>query len=254
MAALTPLICKYVLAPLFRRYVEHHFARFDHLSNVVLMVLVLCAFISIAAYAGTSVLFGAFLAGSFLTYLPSKHPEGPFVVYSREHGEQNDDKSPTFVHTFEKYFSDVQNYLMEPLFFASIGLAIPFVVVGFWIPLWDLLTKPKTDAPKPSLSQTIPSAGLLGFAMVARGEIGLLIVEIAYNSTPYVSDAGFYTAVWAILLNTIVGPMVVGLLIKFRGRAIGDGHWGIQSPEGSEKNGRPQSNSRDQRLEEGQSG
>jgi Kef-type K+ transport system membrane component KefB len=127
MAALTPLICKYVLAPLFRRYVEHHFARFDHLSNVVLMVLVLCAFISIAAYAGTSVLFGAFLAGSFLTYLPSKHPEGPFVVYSREHGEQNDDKSPTFVHRFEKYFSDVQNYLMEPLFFASIGLAITFV-------------------------------------------------------------------------------------------------------------------------------
>jgi hypothetical protein len=73
-----------------------------------------------------------------------------------------------------------------------------------------LLTKPKTDAPKPSLSQTIPSAGLLGFAMVARGEMCLLIVEIAYNSTPYISDAGFYTAVWAILLNTIIGPMVVG--------------------------------------------
>lgn len=136
MAALTPLICKYVLAPLFRRYVEHHFARFDHLSNVVLMVLVLCAFISIAAYAGTSVLFGAFLAGSFLTYLPSKHPEGPFVVYSREHGEQNDDKSPTFVHTFEKYFSDVQKYLMEPLFFASIGFAIPFVDLWTGSAIW----------------------------------------------------------------------------------------------------------------------
>jgi len=275
MAALTPLLCKYVFAPLFRRHIEHHFARFDHLSNVVLMVTTLCAFLSIAAFAGTSVLFGAFLAGSFLTYLPSKHPEGPFVVYSREHGEQNDDKSPTFVHTFEKYFSDVQKYLMEPLFFASIGFAIPFVdlwtgsaiwhgivytllmlfakvIVGIWIPLWEILTtKSKSDAPKSPLSQSLPSAALLGFAMVARGEIGLLIVEIGYNSTPYVSDAGFYTAVWAILLNTIIGPMVVGLLIKFRGKAIGNGSWGIQSSEGSERHNTLQGSPGNQALEEG---
>lgn len=131
MAAITPVLTKYALAPLFRRFIENRFARYDHLSNVGLMVLVLCAFISIAAYAGTSVLFGAFLAGSFLTYLPSKHPEGPFVVLTREEGEQNDDKSPTFVHTFELYCSDVQRYLMEPLFFASIGFAIPF------LDLWD---------------------------------------------------------------------------------------------------------------------
>ncbi|KAI4845580.1 CPA2 familytransporter [Aureobasidium sp. EXF-8845] len=275
MAALTPLLCKYVFAPLFRRHIEYHFARFDHLSNVVLMVIVLCAFISIAAFAGTSVLFGAFLAGSFLTYLPSKHPEGPFVVYSREHGEQNDEKSPTFVHTFEKYFSDVQKYLMEPLFFASIGFAIPFidlwagsaiwhgvvytllmlfakVIVGIWIPLWEVLTtKSKAEKPMSTLSQSLPSAGLLGFAMVARGEIGLLIVEIGYNSTPYVSDAGFYTAVWAILLNTIIGPMVVGLLIKFRGKAIGNGSWGVQSSEGGKSHKAPQVSSRDQALEEG---
>jgi len=131
MAVLTPLLTKYILAPFFRRYIENRFAQYDHLSNVGLMVLVLSAFISIAAFSGTSVLFGAFLAGSFLTYLPSKHPEGPFVVLSREEGEQNDDKSPTFVHTFELYCSDVQRYLMEPLFFASIGFAIPF------LDLWD---------------------------------------------------------------------------------------------------------------------
>lgn len=292
MAGLTPLLCKYVFAPVFRRFIEHHFARYDHLSNVVLMVLVLSAFISIAAYAGTSVLFGAFLAGSFLTYLPSKHPEGPFVVYSREHGEQNDDKSPTFVHTFEKYFSDVQKYLMEPLFFASIGFAIPFidlwtgsaiwhgvvytllmlfakvswrylssfpsadkesqVIVGIWVPLWDVLTKKKNqDVATSSLSKAVPPAALLGAAMVARGEIGLLIVEIGYNSTPYVSDAGFYTAVWAILLNTIIGPMVVGILIKFRGKEIGTGHWGIQETGGQGDSEKAQASSRDQALEEG---
>lgn len=292
MAGLTPLLCKYVFAPVFRRFIEHHFARFDHLSNVVLMVLVLSAFISIAAFAGTSVLFGAFLAGSFLTYLPSKHPEGPFVVYSREHGEENDNKSPTFVHTFEKYFSDVQKYLMEPLFFASIGFAIPFidlwtgsaiwhgvvytllmliakvsrrylwlfayannelqVIVGIWVPLWDVLTKKKTrDVATSSLSKAVPPAALLGAAMVARGEIGLLIVEIGYNSTPYVSDAGFYTAVWAILLNTIIGPMVVGILIKFRGKEIGTGHWGIQETGGQADNEKAQASSRDQAIEEG---
>lgn len=123
-----------------------------------------------------------------------------------------------------------------------------------WVPLWDLLTKRKTGKPKPSLSQVMPSAGLLGFAMVARGEIGLLIVEIGYNSTPYVSDAGFFTAVWAILLNTIIGPMVIGLLIKFKGKAIGDGHWGIQNSGHSEKDSRPQSVSPEQTLEEGYDG
>jgi Kef-type K+ transport system membrane component KefB len=127
MAALTPVLTKYALAPFFRRYIESRFAHYDHRSNIFLMVLVLSAFISIAAYSGTSVLFGAFLAGSFLTYLPSKHPEGPFVVLTREEGEQNADKSPTFVHTFQLYCSDVQRYLMEPLFFASIGFAIPFL-------------------------------------------------------------------------------------------------------------------------------
>ena len=136
MAILTPLLTKHVFAPAFRRYFEHRFARYDHLSNIVLMVVVLCAFISIAAYAGTSILFGAFLAGAFLTYLPSKHAEGPFVVLSREEGERKAEKSPTFVHTFELYCVDVQKYLMEPLFFASIGFAIPFIDLWTGEAIW----------------------------------------------------------------------------------------------------------------------
>jgi Kef-type K+ transport system membrane component KefB len=130
MAVLTPILTKWVFAPVFRRWIEHAFAKYDHVSNIILMVLVLSAFISIASYAGTSVLFGAFLAGAFLTYLPSKHPDGPFVVMSREEGEQDPNRSPTFIHTFELYLLDTQKYLMEPLFFASIGFAIPFV--GLW--------------------------------------------------------------------------------------------------------------------------
>lgn len=136
MSIVTLLVTKYLFAPIFRRFIEYHFARFDHISNIVLMTLVLSAFISIAAFTGTSILFGAFLAGTFLTYLPSKHPEGPFVVMNREEGEREADKSPTFIHTFELYLLDVQKYLMEPLFFASIGFAIPFVELWTGERIW----------------------------------------------------------------------------------------------------------------------
>ncbi|KAL4745380.1 hypothetical protein BDW72DRAFT_211482 [Aspergillus terricola var. indicus] len=286
MSIVTPIVTKYLFAPLFRRYIENHFARYDHISNIMLMALVLCAFISIAAYTGTSILFGAFLAGTFLTYIPSKTPEGPFVVMTREEGEREENKSPTFVHTFERYLMDVQKYLMEPLFFASIGFAIPFVqlwtgkrmwrgivftllmvfakfIVGIWVPLWQALNRSKSGNPrrppsppyqggrqrdeeaetdlrdganeKPAKegTKTIWLSGLLlGSAMVARGEIGLLIIEIGYNETSYVSEDGFITGVWAILLNTIIGPVAVGLLVKFYGKRIGAGAWGIQeSPQ-----------------------
>ncbi|KAL4886728.1 Sodium/hydrogen exchanger [Aspergillus karnatakaensis] len=281
MALITPLATKYLFAPLFRCFIEHHFARFDHISNIILMILSLSAFITIAAYTGTSVLFGAFLAGTFLTYLPSKHPDGPFVVMSREEGERDKHKSPTFVHTFERYLVDVQKYLMEPLFFASIGFAIPFLdlwtgrgvwrgvvytllmvvgkfVVGIWVPLWGSCSarirsrkhrhcksSRKKESQIDDTDQTGPgqenaetrnanrtttwlSALLLGSAMVARGEIGLLIIEIGYNETAYVTEDGFITGVWAILLNTIIGPATVGVLVRFCGRRIGEGEWGLQ--------------------------
>ncbi|KAL2858571.1 Cation/H+ exchanger [Aspergillus pseudoustus] len=284
MAIVTPIVTKYIFAPLFRKYIEYHFARYDHISNIILMVLVLCAFLSISAYAGTSVLFGAFLAGTFLTYIPSKHPEAPFVVTSREEGEREADKSPTFVHTFERYLVDVQKYLMEPLFFASVGFAIPFVqlwtgeriwrgvvftllmvfgkfIVGIWIPVWQVLfdskdqrsshsdsTRKQPEQPQdeesniPELTTNRPNSTktsrttwlsglLLGSAMVARGEIGLLIIEIGYNETSYVSEDGFITGVWAILLNTIIGPVSVGLLVKAYGKRIGEGEWGVQTAE-----------------------
>jgi hypothetical protein len=68
---------------------------------------------------------------------------------------------------------------------------------------------------------------LLGMAMVARGEIGLLIVEIGYNNTPYVSQQGLITAIWAILLNTIIGLVCIGIAVKYKGAKIGKGLWGL---------------------------
>ncbi|KAL2812771.1 hypothetical protein BDW59DRAFT_176917 [Aspergillus cavernicola] len=201
----------------------------------------------------TPIMTNAFLAGTFLTYLPSKHPEGLFFAH----------KSPIFIHTFERYLMDVQKYLMEPLFFASIGFAIPFVqlwtgkriwrgiiytllmvfakfVVGVCIPLWGCWPirkkSGKGDSRVDEETQAVQgnaksrnrttiwlSALLLGSAMVARGEIGLLIIEIGYNQTSYITEEGFITGVWAILLNTIIGPATVGVLVKFCGKHIGEG-------------------------------
>jgi Kef-type K+ transport system membrane component KefB len=126
MGVFSPLTAKYLASPVFRWYLEDNFAKYKHISNIILMVFVLCGFLSIAGFAGASPLYGAFLAGTFLTSLPCIHPLGPFQVLSREHGETDPDKTPTFVHTFEKYFLDARQYILQPMFFASVGFAIPF--------------------------------------------------------------------------------------------------------------------------------
>ncbi|KAH7362410.1 sodium-hydrogen antiporter [Plectosphaerella cucumerina] len=252
MGIFSPLTAKYLAGPVFRWYLEDRFARFKHVSNILLMVFVLCAFLSIAGFAGASVLYGAFLAGTFLSALPCIHPDAPFMVFDREHGESDPDKTPTFVHTFEKYFLGAQTYILQPTFFASIGFAIPFrklwtgqaiwhgivftllmlfgkLIVGFIVPIRDAITSNPTLNPKQLAKSTWKPASLLAVAMVARGEIGLLIVQIGLNETPFLSEEAFVTATWATVLSTIIGPVVVGLLLKRHKYAISDDlQWGMQ--------------------------
>lgn len=105
-----------------------------------------------------------------------------------------------------------------------------------WLPLWPLFTSNcKATSSGSVVKQGLWPAALLGAAMVARGEIGLLIVQIGYNQTSYVSDAGLNIAIWAVLLNTIIGPIFVGLLIKLKGESLGRGPWGTQSPSEEER-------------------
>lgn len=60
--------------------------------------------------------------------------------------------------------------------------------------------------------------------MVVRGEIGILIIGIGHNETPYVSDEDFITGAWAIILNTIIGPVIVGLLVRFHAEKLERGN------------------------------
>ncbi|KAK3352894.1 Sodium/hydrogen exchanger family-domain-containing protein [Lasiosphaeria hispida] len=259
LAVLTPVAASFVLGPGFRQFAEGRFARGKHVANVVLMVGVLGAFLATAAYAGASVLFGAFLAGTVLSSLPSKHSQGPFVVTSREHGETARDRTPTFIHTFGKYVADAQRYILQPLFFASIGFAIPFLqmwtgemiwkgvvfailmacgklVVGVCVTIWDLITVSASDKAVARRSNVIAlnwaPATLLGTAMVARGEIGLVIIQVGLNETPFLSEKAFIIGIWAIVLNTIIGPVSVGVLLKrVGGKIANDPRWGVQ-PKG----------------------
>lgn len=101
----------------------------------------------------------------------------------------------TFATTFNHYISPILLYLLLPLFFGSIGYSIPFIplwkgpiiwkglvytalmvlgkaVTGLWILFWPI---EKRKAPwRETLRLRMPAALTLGFAMVARGEIGLL--------------------------------------------------------------------------------
>lgn len=67
--------------------------------------------------------------------------------------------------------------------------------------------------------------------MVSRGEIGLLIAEIAHqgggptDSAGLLDEEAFLICIWAILLCTLIGPVGVGFVVRRWGREITDGVW-----------------------------
>lgn len=127
---ISPLLASYAAGPLYRRWVEHPMAGLGHRTTVTEMVFVLAAHIVISSYIGTSLLFGAFLAGMFLSALPS--PQAA-TERSRSSGE---DHTPNFHSTYERYLSGPQTYILEPLFFSSIGFAVPFKQLWTGTVIW----------------------------------------------------------------------------------------------------------------------
>ncbi|KAI3391591.1 hypothetical protein diail_7049 [Diaporthe ilicicola] len=249
IGAVSPLLAKFAAGPLYRRFIERRVAFWGHRATICVMLFVLAAHLVVCAYAGASLLFGAFLAGTFLSTLPDKSAE---AVQSEGDGLM---AAPAFHETFETFISGPQTFLLEPLFFASIGFAIPFKrlwtgtvvwrgivlsllmmigkgVVGLSIPMWDLLSQRSSVSQCKQASSNWAPATLLGMAMVARGEIGLLIIQIGLNDTSFLSEEAFLIAIWAIVLNTILGPLAVGLLLNRSEETIAkDPRWGIQKQE-----------------------
>lgn len=77
----------------------------------------------------------------------------------------------------------------------------------------------------------------IGLSLMARGEIGFLILGLAQDSGLVVDDGGgrdaYRITIWALLLTTLAGPIACGILLKIRkgmyARALIRGRWGIQS-------------------------
>ncbi|QRW20819.1 Sodium/hydrogen exchanger family [Rhizoctonia solani] len=162
-----------------------------------LFIAVVSAYVTIAHYIGSSMLIGAFCAGSLMSHcwkLIQAHANSDAIVHW----------SP---HTSYHRIAPVQNYVLAPFFFASIGAAIPVrslfqattawrgilysaimvvakVLAGAWLPLWatfEHLVHPHSQAhstpPWPADSE-----GLVG-------------------------EEAFGVGIWAVVLSTLLGPI-----------------------------------------------
>lgn len=92
-------------------------------------------------------------------------------------------------------------------------------------------SSPRSKQKKPSnLYPTL----LLGLAMCARGEIGLLIASVARSASDRLMPQDlFIVSVWAIVLCTIAGPVGVAQIIRRvrSGKWAAPKEWGLDRPE-----------------------
>ncbi|WVQ76174.1 hypothetical protein IAR50_005832 [Cryptococcus sp. DSM 104548] len=163
---------------------------------------------------------------------------------------QNTDHALNFAGAYNAFLFPIVEYVLLPLFFGSIGYSIPFVrlwrgaiiwkgiiysilmliakmACGLWM-FWPSKSRGGMLAQEKGLPVTqnelkgewewkdrVPAVLFLGSAMVARGEIGLLISQIArHTNTPLITEDEFLIAIWAIVLNTIIGPLAVSITLK----------------------------------------
>lgn len=190
------------------------------------MTILFMAMIAATRYAGTSPLYGAYLAGLCVSRLNDLdtyedlllnnqqqegtdrsaatneiRPQRSDTVRSTSSRDQSEHQIHhlSLIHTFEHYVSQILVWFLLPIFFGSIGYSIPFIplwrganiwrgivygifmtaakaICGVWLLIWKL---PGSEGSfmggmRDRAGQSWKGALLLGFAMIARGEIGLL--------------------------------------------------------------------------------
>ncbi len=69
------------------------------------------------------------------------------------------------------------------------------------------------------LTVSLPAAIFMGVSMVSRGEIGLLIAQLARGNNSsgergLLGDEAFSVCIWAILVCTLVGPIGTGIVVR----------------------------------------
>ncbi|WWC69083.1 uncharacterized protein I206_103019 [Kwoniella pini CBS 10737] len=259
-------LTKYILKPLYESLLDRKERLKDTpcgLEPILIgyMTLVFIGSIAAVGYAGTSPLYGAYIAGLACAYLSDSQAITDEIVQKRKRESEEQTikdalssinsalqvKCETSMRTaFEKYLSPMLNHLLVPIFFGSIGYCIPFVPLwkgriiwrgiiyailmlvgklacGLWVIIW---IKPKKGQISGRFRGSWKGAAFLGSAMVARGEIGLLISQIAYNTPkPLLTEDEFLMVNWGIILCTIIGPLSVSWIIRRFGKSIMDEGW-----------------------------
>ncbi|KAE9404436.1 hypothetical protein BT96DRAFT_964182 [Gymnopus androsaceus JB14] len=236
--------------------------------QLFLLTMVISGFVAGASYAGTSELYGAYLAGVIVAQIFAE-PPGVDQLAQLPHGAE----SPTLVLTngvviytphlaFAVFIKPILQYMLSPIFFASIGAALPIrslgsvggssrvvwrglvyallmaiakALTGIWLlvpPSFFTLPQsctnlkkknpnkrehrdhnPDTDSSEPTMSR-MNSAVLLGLAMIARGEVALIVSQLARPILTETSQEPYAMVIWAILLDTVGGTLGVGLLLR----------------------------------------
>ncbi|KAF9903902.1 hypothetical protein EC991_003193 [Linnemannia zychae] len=182
-----------------------YYSRFASTIKLAVMLIVGLGYSILAEYLGSSRLLGAFVAGVFFSAF-----EDYCLIYEAQ-----------IAHKIQPALSAI--------FFATIGFAIPLtkilepvlfgwgVVYAVIASLSKLVVAAVVPAKMPSpddCTETRFSARwIVGSAMIARGELGLLMVQQA-QLQGVMSRTGMVITTWAIVLSTLVGVGALGFTIK----------------------------------------
>ncbi|KAJ3990341.1 sodium-hydrogen antiporter [Lentinula detonsa] len=216
-----------------------HWKRFVYQAKVQLFLLVtfIAGFVAGANYAGTSELFGAYLAGVLVAHIFHAPPEatGEQLTQSAQIAPTSDSHvSLTLVSTgagfytphltFTIFIEPILECVLSPIFFASIRSTLPIRTLvnvkrsskvvwrGFQCKQSSVHI-PYEEQSTPQMSQ-MRSSIFLGLAIIARGEIALIVSQIARPILMRVSQELYAIVIWAILLDTIIGALGVGVILR----------------------------------------
>ncbi|CDZ97715.1 Predicted K /H-antiporter [Phaffia rhodozyma] len=157
-------ITRWIFIPVYRQHLHQHLLRSrDDKMCFVIIVAVLSAGVSIASLIHSSPLMGAYVAGLIVAVLPpelskdeatqviSPQPSisaeipsfecRPSLNYPVRHPIEPESIDQVlnnpFVETYERLFEPVSAYIFTPIFFASIGTAVPFVSLWEGTVVWQ---------------------------------------------------------------------------------------------------------------------
>jgi Kef-type K+ transport system membrane component KefB len=162
-------LTRFVLRPVYTQWLANKSNNILLCAHVPLFVGLVAA----AGYAGTSPLYGAYSAGLAVAY----------ISHNEEKAELSTPET-NLITVFEDRIAPLLSTLLLPIFFGSIGFSIPFVALWRGAIIWRGVVYAVFMAFGKLLCSVVilawmgPSAWrgavLVGAAMVARGEIGLL--------------------------------------------------------------------------------